>query len=190
MNMFTLLGNVITSATYDEIINEVDNSIVNKRKFTFHNVNSYILLESTKNENLSKSLQLFDKLFLDGLGVYISQKIIGGDGYPLERITGTDLYYRIINYSVASGRKVFFYGINGLLSSIIYNKLRFEFPTLAIAGTESDGNISDAEVIARINDVKPDILFVGLGTPKQEMFLAKKFTLYRLPRSNSCRKRN
>jgi N-acetylglucosaminyldiphosphoundecaprenol N-acetyl-beta-D-mannosaminyltransferase len=55
-------------------------------------------------------------------------------------------------------------------------ELRNRFPKLAIDGHHGffakDGNESD-DVIAKINDFAPDILFVGMGMPIQEMWLAE-----------------
>ena len=177
MNSFNLLGIEVTLATYDEIINKVENSIVSKRKFTFHNINSHILLEASKREDFRSMLQQLDRCYLDGIGIYLAVKLLSDTRTAFQRITGTDLYYKLIDYAIKNNRRVFFYGVNGLSSERIYLNLKSKFPMLNIVGAKSDEGSKESDVIEEINNAAADILFVGLGTPKQEEFVIRNSQL-------------
>ncbi len=181
MNSFNLLGIELTLASYDEIIKEVENSIVKQKKFTFHNVNSYIFLEASKKENFRRMLQRLDRCFLDGIGVYLAVKLLSDNLTAFQRITGTNLYYELIDYAIKNNRRVFFYGVNGLSSERIYLNLKSKFPKLNIVGAESDNGNSESALIEIINNSAADILFVGLGTPKQEEFVIRNSQLINCP---------
>ena len=173
MKIDTLLGLRITGATYDEIIQEVDRAITKKEKFIFHNVNSHILIRANKYEKFKNNLQQFSTLFIDGVGVYVASKFLYGNHKKVKRITGTDLYYHIVDYAIRNKRKVFFLGVNGLTSEAIRSCMVLKYPALNVVGTECDNGFNDKEMTDKINNANPEILFVGLGTPKQEEFIIK-----------------
>ena len=181
MNFFNLLGIELTIATYDEIIKEVEQTIVSKRKFTFHNINSHILLGASKREDFRRMLQRLDRCFLDGIGVYLAVKLLSFNITALQRITGTDLYYKLIDYAIKNNRKVFFYGVNGLSSERINLNLKSKFPMLNIVGVKSDEGGMESDMIEAINNAAADILFVGLGTPKQEEFVVRNSQFINCP---------
>ena len=173
MKIYNLFGLEITCGTYDEIIQEIDNSIIAKKRFKLHNVNSYIILEANKNEEFKRELQKFSRLYIDGIGVYLGIKILHGRRVATNRITGTDLYYKILNYAIETNSRVFFLGVNGLSKETIRSNIVSKFPSLVIAGIENDNGLDDHEVVEKINHSATDILLVGLGTPKQEKFIIK-----------------
>ena len=173
MNTLGVLGLEITGGTYDEIIQEVDRAITKKEKFIFHNVNSHILIRANKYEEFKNNLQQFSTLFIDGVGVYLASKFLYGNHKKVKRITGTDLYYHIVDYAIRNKRKVFFLGVNSLTSEAIRSYMVSKYPTLNVVGTECDNGFNDKEMTDKINNANPEILFVGLGTPKQEEFIIK-----------------
>lgn len=93
------------------------------------------------------------------------------------RVTGPDLMQRVLRESAENGWKHFFYGSTqetlDKLKRVIYER----YP-----GTEICGMISppfrplsvqeDAEIVKTINDANPDFVWVGLGAPKQEVWMA------------------
>jgi N-acetylglucosaminyldiphosphoundecaprenol N-acetyl-beta-D-mannosaminyltransferase len=80
--------------------------------------------------------------------------------------------------SLATGYRHFFYGGKDGVPERLVRRLQKMYPGLAVAGTYSPsfktvGAPESQEVIDRINDAKPDIVWVGLGTPKQEHWMAQ-----------------
>jgi N-acetylglucosaminyldiphosphoundecaprenol N-acetyl-beta-D-mannosaminyltransferase len=95
-------------------------------------------------------------------------------GQPLrERAAGIDLFERLLELANREGFSVFFLGASQEVLEDLLVKARQRHPALRIAGSRN-GYFSDeqAEDVAReISAAHPDILFVGISTPKKEIFL-------------------
>ncbi len=108
------------------------------------------------------------------------------DGMPLvwlgpagvERVYGPDLMLAVCDSGRAIGLKHYLYGGAPGVAELLRDKLCARFPGLEIAGTFTPPYrpLTDDEAAAFRADVarvKPDIIWVGLGTPKQERFMAE-----------------
>ncbi len=99
-------------------------------------------------------------------------------GYPLqERISGPDLMWRYLREAEQLGQSVYFYGSTERSLSELQRSLLASFPALKIAGMKSPkfGDLSASEDeadIRHINASGANVLFVGLGCPKQEKWMA------------------
>ncbi|MBL7114468.1 MAG: WecB/TagA/CpsF family glycosyltransferase [Kiritimatiellae bacterium] len=96
--------------------------------------------------------------------------------HPVERIYGPDLMLRVLAQGVAKGTRHFFYGDTPTTLQSLHDRLEERFPGLQIAGTYSppfrDLDDNETRQIAQtINAAKPDIVWVGLGTPKQDLWV-------------------
>ena len=96
----------------------------------------------------------------------------------MSRVYGPDLMLDVCAWSETSGAKHFFYGGADGVAELLAAKLKSKFPKLQVAGTFTPPfRALNAEEItllqAQIAGVKPDILWVGLSTPKQERFMVE-----------------
>lgn len=100
-------------------------------------------------------------------------------GYSdMRRVYGPDLMLDVCAWSEASGAKHFFYGGADGVADLLVSKLKARFPKLPVVGTYTPpfrplnaGEI--AQLQTQISAAKPDILWVGLSTPKQEKFMVE-----------------
>lgn len=112
----------------------------------------------------------------DGKPLSIVSKL---KGFPeAERVTGPDLMYQIFNISEKRAYKHYFYGSTFETLETLKSELRATFPSLDISGIYSPPfrditEIEDNEIIEEINKCKPDFVWVGLGAPKQELWMYK-----------------
>jgi N-acetylglucosaminyldiphosphoundecaprenol N-acetyl-beta-D-mannosaminyltransferase len=95
----------------------------------------------------------------------------------VRRVYGPDLMLAICARSVAAGWRHYFYGGRPGVPDQLAMRLADRFPGLLVAGTMSPpfGTVDpdeDARIVAAINDSRPDIVWVGLSTPKQERWMA------------------
>ena len=108
------------------------------------------------------------------------------DGMPLvwlapagvERVYGPDLMLAVCDAGRASGLRHYFYGGAPGVAELLREKLSARFPGLEIVGTFAPPYrpLTADELTALRADVtrtRPDIIWVGLGTPKQERFMAE-----------------
>ncbi len=95
-----------------------------------------------------------------------------------ERVYGPDLMLRLSEVAARRGWKSYFYGGKEGVADTLADRLRERFPSLRVVGTFSPPFRAltaeeSAEVADRINAAEPDIVWVGLSTPKQERWMAE-----------------
>jgi N-acetylglucosaminyldiphosphoundecaprenol N-acetyl-beta-D-mannosaminyltransferase len=111
----------------------------------------------------------------DGMSVVAASRFLGR---PLpERINGTDLLVEICREAAATGMSVYFLGGKPHAATGAANQMQARFPLLRVAGVGCpplgfERNPAESEaVVESIRAAVPDILFVGLGAPKQEFWM-------------------
>jgi N-acetylglucosaminyldiphosphoundecaprenol N-acetyl-beta-D-mannosaminyltransferase len=119
------------------------------------------------------------KLFISGLSLIFHPKYCR-QILP-ERISGVDLIYKICQKFQNSDYSIFFLGADDGVAELTAKKLKEKFINLKIASSENFpkatfANIAlknNENIIQKINQARPDILFVSLGAPKQEKWIAE-----------------
>jgi N-acetylglucosaminyldiphosphoundecaprenol N-acetyl-beta-D-mannosaminyltransferase len=96
----------------------------------------------------------------------------------MHRVYGPDLMLDVCAWSETSGAKHFFYGGADGVAEQLAQKLKMKFPKLSVVGTFTPPfralNAAEIQKLqAQISAAQPDILWVGLSTPKQEKFMAE-----------------
>ncbi|HWV98665.1 MAG TPA: WecB/TagA/CpsF family glycosyltransferase [Candidatus Acidoferrum sp.] len=94
------------------------------------------------------------------------------------RVYGPDLMLRLCELSPAHGFTHFLYGGAPGVVDELRHRLEQGFPGLKIVGTHSPPfrpltTAEEVELVRRVEELKPDIFWVGLSTPKQEEFMAR-----------------
>ncbi len=101
------------------------------------------------------------------------------DGHrEMSRVYGPDLMLDVCAWSESSGCRHFFYGGAEGVAEELAAKLKARFPKLQVAGTYTPPfralNAEEERALAaQVAAAKPDILWVGLSTPKQERFMVE-----------------
>ena len=110
-----------------------------------------------------------DLVLPDGAGVVLASKILKD---PLkEKVAGVDFADNLLGVLAQTGGSVYLLGSKPGIAELAAEKMLDKHPGLTIAGM-ADGYFKDeAPVVEKINAVKPDVLFVCLGAPKQERFM-------------------
>lgn len=93
-----------------------------------------------------------------------------------KRVAGPDLMQRIFEQSTLNNYKHYFYGSTPETLKALKENLLKKFPTIQIVGMFSPpfrelSSKEDKEIIEKINEANPDIIWVGLGAPKQEVWM-------------------
>ena len=113
-----------------------------------------------------------DLLLPDGAGMRIAAKLAG---QPMgENLNGTDLFPALCERAAVHGVSIYLLGGQPGVAAAAAEAMQRRFPALRIAGTR-DGFFTAAETdraIADINVSKPGMLFVGMGIPQQDRWIA------------------
>jgi N-acetylglucosaminyldiphosphoundecaprenol N-acetyl-beta-D-mannosaminyltransferase len=112
----------------------------------------------------------------DGMPMVWAGKLAGHR--EMSRVYGPDLMLDLCAWSETSGCRHFFYGGADGVAERLVEKLKIKFPKLDVVGTFTPPfralNADEEKSLAdRVRAARPDILWVGLSTPKQEKFMAE-----------------
>jgi N-acetylglucosaminyldiphosphoundecaprenol N-acetyl-beta-D-mannosaminyltransferase len=122
-------------------------------------------------------------------GIHNSASLVTPDGMSLvwlcrlkghrnvERVYGPDLMLAVCAASLSRGYRHFFFGATHNVLQTLSARLGARFPGLTVVGTlappfRPTTPQEDADIVQRINEARPDIVWVGLSTPKQERWMA------------------
>ena len=137
------------------------------------NADHIVALES--NEEFRAAYRQADVVVPDGMPLVWASKLLGE---PLkERITGADLMPRLCRVAAERGLQVFILGGRGGVPEEAARRLQAACPGLIVAGTCSPSSEcehdldEDAAIVDMIRASGADLVFVGLGAPKQELWI-------------------
>ncbi|ONI47360.1 N-acetylmannosaminyltransferase [Candidatus Epulonipiscium fishelsonii] len=134
--------------------------------------NPEIIMRATEDEKLRNILNHADLVIPDGIGVVIASKILYDKGLS-QRVAGYDLIQNTMKQSRNGEYKYFFLGGKPNIAKLAAKKMSCKHPNIKIVGY-NDGYFEAKEsyrIIEKINNSNANILLVGLGSPKQEIWI-------------------
>ena len=170
MKEIKLFDYKFANLTYEEVFSEIEHLLGDKNFHYFVTLNPEILLSAKKDINLDQIIKAADFIFADGVGIVMGAYLVTHQ--KLKKVTGSDLTKKLFEMN-----KYSFY-LLGSKPEIIHKaneELKKMYPGSKILGFR-DGYYSKAEepgIIREIKALKPDFILVGLGSPKQDQFLAE-----------------
>jgi N-acetylglucosaminyldiphosphoundecaprenol N-acetyl-beta-D-mannosaminyltransferase len=173
------LSNHITDSTYEKelvSIQDVLSGSTSKDKGRYICfLESSLMASAISNEHIINILKNSYALYPDGVSATLLARIRNKKHF--NRISGPTFMIKACEYGLQFGWKHFFYGANKKSNAMLVENLKKKFPDLIIAGAYSppyrkleDFDDGDVKLIEKTN---PDLLWVSLGSPKQELWMAK-----------------
>lgn len=130
-----------------------------------------MVVTATEDPEFAAIVEASDLVTPDGAGILWATK---RSGEPVTaKVSGVDLSERCIALSAQKGWRVFLFGAAPGVAAQAADKMRERYPGANIVGVR-DGFFKadeEARVVEEIRAVKPDVLLVALGIPKQEKFI-------------------
>ena len=154
----------------DELLRMVTGWVGTGQRRRVMYVNAHVLNQSQDRPALRAALQDADLVYCDGYGVRIAARAL--ELPTPHRMTGADWIWSLAALCEESGRSVYLLGSEPGATREAAERLRRRYPDLDIAGTHHGffaiGSPHAERVVEDINERRPDIVLVGMGTPKQE----------------------
>lgn len=172
MKKIDILGVLVDHVDMNEALLRLKNFLNEEKAHTVFTPNSEIIMMAHKDAELCKTLNDGDLIVADGIGVVYASKILK-DPLP-ERVAGFDLSSKLIEAISDGSQSLYFFGGKPGVAELAIKNLTEQYPALCVCGF-SDGYFDEAKEQQIIEDIKtkrPDILFVCLGAPKQEKWIA------------------
>jgi N-acetylglucosaminyldiphosphoundecaprenol N-acetyl-beta-D-mannosaminyltransferase len=153
---------------------------INDWRRTGHNgyvtlVNPHSVMMCRRDEQMRDATKGADLILPDGIGIVLAARLLGhGKQY---RVTGPALMLRLCDAGRAQGLRHYFYGGREGIADRLAAQLSEMYPGLVVAGTYCPpfrpmSVAEDEAVVAEINAARPDVVWVGIGAPKQEKWMA------------------
>ena len=179
MKTITILDIPIHSITQAEALQQIELFIQSNKPHQIVTVNPEFIIEAQQNHAFKNILLQADLAVADGSGLiwaarYTKQSLSN-------RITGVDLTSAVASLAAEKQYKLYLLGGVDPVAREAARALKSQYPHLSIVGAEAglayQPDNEDTEqiqsLIDHIRKVKPDILLVAFGAPKQDIFIAK-----------------
>lgn len=176
-----IMGINVSSTTTSEVLTRVEQFISDNVRFYIVTPNPELVLMAEKVPNLKLSLNSADIAVADGVGLKIANP-------SLNIIKGRELFMDLIKLANKNNWKVFLLGGLNDESKLTVKELQKRYKDIKILSEQGPKFNDDAEpltgndkriekdVVDKINNFKPQLLFVAFGNPKQEIWIHKNLS--------------
>lgn len=134
----------------------------------FTSANGNVVSQYATNSRLRQIIEKADGVDADGMSLVIASRLLSDTALP-ERVVTTDFFHLLVRDSRSVGLKVFFLGGTDHDNSVAVSNCKREYPSVIFDGHHGYFD-EPSNVIELVNNYKPDILFVGMGVPKEHLF--------------------
>ena len=166
---------VLKTNISDTTIGEVSQLLNNKNKTTVAICNANTLVQSYKDEKLNSIISSFSIATPDGFPVAKAISRLAKKNIP--RVDGYKVFKETIKSGIDKNTSHYFFGNNEKVVRLMIKNLKNEFPNINILGFACPPFENVENLIYRfqesIGNNKPDIVWISLGFPKQEIFIYK-----------------
>jgi len=170
-----LLGAEIDALSMDDVVERAAALVRDYRPYRIMTLNPEFLYRAQSDQELLELCRRADIVTADGVGIVWACRV-AGQPVP-ERVTGIDLMLRLAERAAAENWSVYLFGAAPGVAAEAADRLSRDFPGLRIAGARHGYFQEDEEdrIADDIKKVRPDLLFVALGAPKQEIWIDRNF---------------
>ena len=166
-----VMGVGFDSLTMDEAVARARDLMAERRAAYVVTPNPEIVMLCREDPAAMQAVQGADLVLPDGIGVIYGAKILGT---PLRaKLPGIDFASALMAQMGQEGKSVFLLGAKPGVADLAAERLQKQYPRLKIAGTHDGYFKEDAPVVEAIRESGADCVFVCLGAPKQELWMAR-----------------
>lgn len=181
---FKILGVNVAAVRISDVIRQMDEWIEEKSFGHYIAVtNTHVVTESWLNPEYRKVLNTADFVVPDGMPLVWLARL---GGHPLKRrVYGPELMETFFK-EMGQRHRHFIYGGKPGIPERLMDNLSESYPGIQFAGSYSPPfrqltDDEDREIVDMINDLEPDVVWVGLGAPKQEKWMYDHRNELRVP---------
>ncbi len=154
-----------------KIFNDKLENLKIRSKLLINTINQYSYIVAEKDHNFKQALLNSDILLPDGVGIVAASKLLTGD--KITKIAGADIHQYLLRELNKVGGSCMYLGSTEQTLTKIKERLAIEYPSVKMTYYSPPykpefSNEDNAIMIEVVNNIKPDVLFVGMTAPKQE----------------------
>lgn len=152
----------------DSLTEELNKIIEENGKVSIFTPNVDHIINIKQDSELMNKYSESDYIIADGWPLVATAK---AKGIMIKRITGVDLMDSLLNTCNNKGYSIFFLGATDETLDLLKNNIIEKYKKIDDVHCHDGYFNDDMKVINKINEVKPNIIFVGMGSPKQELWI-------------------
>lgn len=173
MKKIDVLGVKFDNVSMDEAVKKCENFLNSNQGNLIVTPNPEIVMKAKDDEEFKNVINTAELVIPDGIGIIKAGNILGT---PLkERVAGYDLICNLLEKYKDGSKTFYFWGSKPGFAEEAKTNMEQKYPDIKIVGTHT-GYFTDEEeknIVDEIRSLKPDILLVGAGFPKQEKIIHK-----------------
>lgn len=176
---------IIDNLSMEEAIRSIEALVKKKKPAIVVTPNIDHIIKLQKDTNFREIYKNASLVLADGMPLLWAARFLGGS--LKEKVSGSDLFLKLCELAAEKGHRLFFLGGRPGAALKASEILKDKYPNIQIIGTYSppfdfeNDKAENDKVVRMIKNAKPDILFVGLGAPKQEKWIYKHRNEYQVP---------
>lgn len=154
----------------EEALTCAKSALEDKINYQIVTINPEMIMNAQKNEAFLNILKSSDLNIIDGVGVKIALKF---QGITQNQIRGVDFSRKLIELASKNNYRVAFLGAKEEVVNLAKENFLKEYPNLNFVYVRNGYFDDENEIIRELKQANPQILLVGLGSPKQEELISK-----------------
>ena len=177
-----ILGIKVHALTTDLTLALIEEFIASGRPHQLVTVNPEFVIEAQHDAEFQRILNAAALALPDGIGLLMAARFLGTTSLP-ERVPGSDLVVRLAELSHQKGYRLYFLGAREGVAEKAAAALKVHYPNLQVIGcyAGSPGLDENEAIVQRILSVRPDILLVAYGAPRQDKWVARNLDRLSVP---------
>lgn len=164
-----ILGVPVWAYSMPSLVARMEELIVAPGCAVAYAVNAYALNLTYRHPDYLQALRGADLVYTDGASLLLAARLLGK--HIPERLTTTDVWPRLCTRALQRGYRFFLLGGEEGLAERARAKTLAQYPDLQVTGAHHGYfAVEDDQIISLINAARPDILWVGMGDPRQVLW--------------------
>ncbi|RNF39979.1 WecB/TagA/CpsF family glycosyltransferase [Planococcus salinus] len=168
------LGVHVSPLSYEGIIEDLEGRMAHGRQSTIIAVNPEKVMAAQRDEQVKKLINSSTYQIADGIGILLAARLKGGN--INSRVTGVDMMANLLKFAEEQGHPVYFYGAKEEVVTKAISNIRATHPAIPIAGYTNGYHKDEDALVRKIRDSGARIIFVALGSPKQELWIQRNMS--------------
>ena len=168
-----LFGLPFDAIRMDEAVDRCRMALETRQALMIGVLNAAKIVNLRGDDQLRSAILDCDLMLADGQSVVWASRLLG-HALP-ERVAGIDLFEELLGLAHRQGRRIFLLGAKPAVLDALKKEIKGRWPRVKIVGAQ-DGYFAESQAAAiadQIRDSRADMLFLGMPSPKKEIFLQR-----------------
>jgi N-acetylglucosaminyldiphosphoundecaprenol N-acetyl-beta-D-mannosaminyltransferase len=169
----TVIGVPVATCTQEQLVAEVERWIDDREPHFAVGINAHVVNLASADPKYAAVLSKSGLNYPDGKSIVWACRLLGNR--VEKRLATTDIIYPLAENWAARGFRIFFFGGAPGVADAAADILSRRYPGFQVAGT-AHGYLppgGEQDLVRRINESTADVVLIGLGNPRQELWVAE-----------------